>query len=161
MKNSMPRKDFPNDNVKITYSGDAAPSPELINIGRNSCILIHEATMEDGLEEEARYKKHSTMSQAIEAGRKMNAKFVILTHFSNRYAKIPLLQKNVENICIAFDNMQVSLLDLRSMHLIYDPLISMFSKQIDQLERKATQRKDKEERENRKIKSKLLRFNEP
>jgi len=64
--------------------------------------------MEDQLVSEARRKMHSTMSQAINIGKKMNAKFTILTHFSQRYAKIPYMPNNLpSNVGIAFDNMQV------------------------------------------------------
>ena len=39
----------------------------------------------------------------------MNAKFILLTHFSQRYSKVPFLDlPNTENIGIAFDNMSVS-----------------------------------------------------
>ena len=77
--------------------------------GKNSNLLIHEATMEDQLVFEARRKMHSTMSQAINIGKKMNAKFTILTHFSQRYAKIPYMPNNdlPSNVGIAFDNMEV------------------------------------------------------
>lgn len=77
--------------------------------GKNSNLLIHEATMEDQLAFEARRKMHSTMSQAINIGNQMNAKFIILTHFSQRYAKIPYMPNNdlPSNVGIAFDNMEV------------------------------------------------------
>lgn len=83
----------------------------LFLVGKNSNLLIHEATMEDQLVSEARRKRHSTMSQAINIGKKMNAKFTILTHFSQRYAKIPYMPNNdlPSNVGIAFDNMEVLL----------------------------------------------------
>lgn len=75
----------------------------------NSDVLIHEATMEDELASEAIVKMHSTTSQAIDVGKKMKAKYVLLTHFSQRYAKLPRFNDNfAENVGIAFDNMQVS-----------------------------------------------------
>lgn len=65
--------------------------------------------MEDELAQEAIIKMHSTTSQAIDVGRKMNAKNILLTHFSQRYAKLPRFNDNfTENIGIAFDNMMVS-----------------------------------------------------
>lgn len=74
----------------------------------NSDLLIHEATMEDELASEAVIKMHSTTSQAIDIGLKMRAKFILLTHFSQRYAKLPRFDDNfAENVGIAFDNMQV------------------------------------------------------
>lgn len=76
--------------------------------GRESDLLIHEATMEDELMREAQSKLHSTTSQAIKAGLQMGAKFTLLTHFSQRYAKLPRLNDNfTKDVGIAFDNMQV------------------------------------------------------
>lgn len=75
----------------------------------NCDVLIHEATMEDDLEEDAAHKAHSTTSQAITIGQAMKARYTILTHFSQRYAKVPLLNENFsDNVGIAFDNMKVS-----------------------------------------------------
>ena len=51
------------DGFKLTYSGDTMPCVTLIDIGRDSDLLIHEATMEDGMEEEAKKKTHCTISQ--------------------------------------------------------------------------------------------------
>ena len=75
-----------------------------------SDLLIHEATMEDDLWEEAKAKMHCTTSQAIEIGKKMQAKHIILTHFSQRYAKLPrILGENLgHNVGVAFDNMKVT-----------------------------------------------------
>lgn len=80
-------------------------------IGQNSTLLIHEATMEDELAEEARTKMHSTTSQAIQMGRQMCAKYTVLTHFSQRYARLPRLSAHIlhdnASVGVAFDNMQV------------------------------------------------------
>lgn len=75
--------------------------------------MIHEATMEDDLYNEAIKKLHSTTGQAIEISKKMQAKSTILTHFSQRYARMPRVSEETEkvfvtnNIGIAFDNMKV------------------------------------------------------
>ncbi|MFW9936684.1 MAG: ribonuclease Z [Candidatus Thorarchaeota archaeon] len=70
---------------KITYSGDTAPSDNLIKLGKNSDILIHEATFSKELLDIAKEKKHSTSVDAANAAIKMNAKQLILTHISSRY----------------------------------------------------------------------------
>lgn len=76
--------------------------------GKNTDLLIHEATMEDELEDEAQIKMHSTTSQAIKVGQEMDAKFTLLTHFSQRYAKLPRFNDNFSSsVGIAFDNMLV------------------------------------------------------
>lgn len=146
MKNLMKSERYPNETVKITYSGDTLPCDELVYIGKNSDILIHEATMEDDLEREARIKMHSTISQAIDIGRRMNAKFTILTHFSQRYAKIPLMEVVDKSAAIGFDNMEVTLNDLPMMHLMYDPMKMMFSDQFELMEQKTLKRKYQQER---------------
>jgi len=57
-----------------------------------------------------RHSLHSTTSQAIDVGMKMNARFILLTHFSQRYAKVPVFNESFSSqVGIAFDNMKVSL----------------------------------------------------
>lgn len=133
--------------IKITYSGDTMPCPELVDLGKNSTILIHEATMEDELEKEARMKMHSTLSQAIEQGKRMNARHTLLTHFSQRYAKLPRIENNLDaNIGIAFDNMEVTLTDLKHLHLMYPTLKLLFIEQFEEMEQKALKRAYKNQR---------------
>ncbi|XP_053210390.1 ribonuclease Z, mitochondrial-like isoform X2 [Panonychus citri] len=97
---------------KIVYSGDAMPSPELIEPGRDCDLLIHEATFDDELIEEAIFKKHSTFSQAVDMGQEMNAGFTLLTHFSQRYYKAPVLPDSLTgNFGVSFDNMKVQFSD--------------------------------------------------
>lgn len=50
----------------------------------------------------------STTSEAIGVGVRMNAAFTVLNHFSQRYAKIPLLSEDAaERVGISFDHMKV------------------------------------------------------
>ena len=52
----------------------------------------------------------STMPQAIKIGQQMEAKFIMLTHFSQRYSYMPLLPEDLpDNVVIAFDYMKVQL----------------------------------------------------
>lgn len=140
--------------LKITYSGDTMPCNNLINLGRDSTILIHEATMEDDLVHEAKIKMHSTISEAINQGQQMNAKYIILTHFSQRYAKLPRMNTdNMKNVAIAFDNMQVTLRDLENFYMLYPALKALFAEHYEELEQKAIKREFKLER-----KRKLLSF---
>ena len=56
---------------------------------------------------------YSTTSQAISVGEKMNARFILLTHFSQRYAKIPVFNHQFNHkVGISFDNMIVSRLKI-------------------------------------------------
>jgi ribonuclease Z len=87
---------FPPENgqkpLKVSYSGDCRPSWHFGKIGKDTTVLIHEATFDDELAGDAKAKKHSTTSEALGVGAQMDAKAVVLTHFSQRYQKIPVLQ---------------------------------------------------------------------
>ncbi|KAH7632034.1 hypothetical protein B0T09DRAFT_113688 [Sordaria sp. MPI-SDFR-AT-0083] len=74
--------------LKISFSGDCRPSDAFAHIGKGSHLLIHECTFDDELIGEARAKKHSTASEALDVGKKMGARRVLLTHFSQRYPKM-------------------------------------------------------------------------
>lgn len=142
-------KNSNNELIKITYSGDTMPCDDLVELGKNSTVLIHEATMEDDLVDEAKIKMHSTVSQALEQGFKMEAKYILLTHFSQRYAKLPRLESSLEtNVGIAFDNMEVTLSDLPHLHLLYPPLRLMFTEHCEEMEQKSIKRANKLQRQN-------------
>ena len=93
---------FP-DGFKISYSGDCRPSTGFVRIGKGSTVLIHEATFDDELVGDAEAKKHSTTSEAIRVGAGMGASRTVLTHFSQRYQKIPRLQ-GLENRPVQFED---------------------------------------------------------
>ncbi|XVE52052.1 hypothetical protein DITRI_Ditri02bG0089700 [Diplodiscus trichospermus] len=98
---------------KIVYSGDTRPCPDLIDASRGATVLIHEATFEDGLVEEAIARNHSTTKEAIEVGNSAGAYRIILTHFSQRYPKIPVFDEtHMHKTCIAFDMMSINIADL-------------------------------------------------
>jgi ribonuclease Z len=93
--------------------------------------------MEDELVDEARLKFHSTTSEAIEVGKNMNANFTILTHFSQRYAKIPVFnQKFNDRVGIAFDNMRVRMTDLNKLPKMIPTLKCLFVDHIEELKAK-------------------------
>lgn len=146
MENKSNSQYFKDEVLKVTYSGDTMPAEYLVKIGKNSTILIHEATMEDDLEYEAKCKSHSTISQAIQQGKKMEAKYTILTHFSQRYAKIPRMVNEEKNVGIAFDNMELTMDDLPMLHMFIEPLKLMFNEHCQDMEQKALKRQYKQER---------------
>ena len=99
---------------KVTYSGDTIPCESLIELGRDSDILIHEATFSKELSDVAFEKKHSTSVDAANDAKKMNAKQLILTHISSRYQEDAnqLLQDAkliFPNTILAKDLMRISL----------------------------------------------------
>lgn len=75
---------------KFSYSGDCRPSRDFIEIGQGSTLLLHEATFADERQDDAQEKKHCTISEAIAVGKQMGARRILLTHFSQRYSKIPI-----------------------------------------------------------------------
>ena len=76
---------------KFAYSGDCRPSRSFTEIGQGATVLLHEATFDDELRGDAQAKLHSTTSEAIGVGIAMGARRVLLTHFSQRYQKLPVM----------------------------------------------------------------------
>ena len=48
------------------YSGDARPCEALVAAGQGATVLIHEATFEAGMQQDALDKRHSTTTEALE-----------------------------------------------------------------------------------------------
>jgi ribonuclease Z len=57
------------DGWRIVYSGDTRPSTQLAGAGVGATLLMHEASFGDDEYEQAEYKKHSTVSEAIDIAR--------------------------------------------------------------------------------------------
>jgi len=92
---------------KLAYSGDTRPTRSFVDIGRDATLLVHEATFDDELFEEAVAKKHSTIGEAIESGREMGARKTALVHFSQRYPKSPTFGvADSGNVVYGFDYMR-------------------------------------------------------
>lgn len=45
----------------IFYSGDTCPCQNVMNYCQNATLMIHEATFDDSLKDDAHWKKHSTV----------------------------------------------------------------------------------------------------
>jgi ribonuclease Z len=92
---------------KLAYSGDTRPTRSFVDIGRNATLLVHEATFDDELIEEAIAKKHSTIREAIRAGKDMGARKTALVHFSQRYPKAPTFgEDDAADVVYGFDYMR-------------------------------------------------------
>ena len=106
---------------RVIFSGDTRPCSKLTEFGKGAKLLIHEGTFEDDLHEEAMAKKHCTVSEALEVAKKMEADHVVLTHFSQRYPKVPagLFTDSYAGLRVglAFDCMHVH---LNRMEHLYD-----------------------------------------
>ena len=103
------------DGWKLLYSGDTRPCKALQQAGKGCTLLIHEATFEAELTEHAKIKKHSTTEEALQVAAGMGAYRTILTHFSQRYSKLPVALQTAgdapedfaNTAMIAFDGMSV------------------------------------------------------
>ncbi|KAL3936705.1 MAG: hypothetical protein SGBAC_008036 [Bacillariaceae sp.] len=94
---------------RLVYSGDCRPSGALAYAALGADLLIHEATFANGMEAEATLKRHSTVGEALQVASDMKAKAVILTHFSQRYPKVPpVARKHNAPIVFAFDFLRVT-----------------------------------------------------
>jgi ribonuclease Z len=88
---------------KASYSGDCRPSKDFAKIGKGSTVCIHEATFDDELQGDAEAKNHSTTSEALGVAQAMGAKACVLTHFSQRYQKLPVLEHSGDDEANADD----------------------------------------------------------
>jgi ribonuclease Z len=119
---------FPNG-FKVAYSGDCRPSREFARIGQKATLLIHEATFDDELQGDAYAKKHSTTSEALNVGRDMGARRILLTHFSQRYQKIPMMGNadgKDQVAIVAFDYMRVKIEDFAKVVAFRPALIKLY-----------------------------------
>jgi ribonuclease Z len=122
---------------KIVFSGDTRPCDQLTKAAENATVLIHEATFEDTMVDEAIEKRHSTTGEAIGAGRASNSYMTFLTHFSQRYPKIPVIDESFSGkVAVAFDLMTVRLSDLPRVPLI-TPGVKLLFEEEDEKERVA------------------------
>ena len=112
------------------YSGDTRPCRALQEAGKACTLLIHEATFEPELIDHARSKKHSTTEEALQVAASMRAYRTILTHFSQRYCKVPVaLEANdaATAAVIAFDCMSVPLTLLADLPKLSEGVSLLFA----------------------------------
>lgn len=111
--------------------GSVLSSPVIIHIDPASSIIIMQATFEDALVEEAIARNHSTTEEAIEVGNSAGAYRIILTHFSQRYPKIPVFDEtHMHKTCIAFDMMSVNIADLPVLPRVLPYLKMLFRNEM-------------------------------
>ncbi|KAK5579759.1 hypothetical protein RB653_009445 [Dictyostelium firmibasis] len=128
-----------NDGFKLTYSGDTRPCKFLSEIGKNSCVQIHEATFEDEKQMDAISKRHSTVGEALEVGRSMNCKFSLLTHFSQRYPNLKMGTYKDTNYGLAIDLLQISPYQYPLVYKMIEPFSLLFENEVQKkLDKKLT-----------------------
>ncbi|CAG9466997.1 unnamed protein product [Pedinophyceae sp. YPF-701] len=116
-----------NDGWKLVYSGDTQPCARLAAAASGATLLIHEATFEPDLVDQARKKRHSTSAEALETSRASGAFRTVLTHFSQRYPGVPGGLPTTGGLhevpIVAFDGTRVRFGDLPALPLT-TPLIA-------------------------------------
>lgn len=101
--------------IKITYSGDTRPCEEMIQLAKDSTVLIHESTFINKDSTNAEEHAHSTSIDAAYIAKESNSKELILTHISTRYGeeygKIMLneAREMFENTQLAYDFLEIKL----------------------------------------------------
>ncbi|MEW6528345.1 MAG: ribonuclease Z [Candidatus Micrarchaeota archaeon] len=89
---------------KIVYSGDCSPSSNVIKSAKNADLLIHDATYDKKLEDEAKKRSHSTAVQAAEIASEAEVKKLVLTHISGRYSNALQLSQLLKEAKKIFPN---------------------------------------------------------
>ncbi|GAA6036325.1 hypothetical protein JCM8097_001668 [Rhodosporidiobolus ruineniae] len=126
---------------KVVFSGDTMPCAALAEAGKGASLLVHEATIEDDMPEVAEAKGHSTFGQAIDVAVKMEARHLLLTHFSARYPKLPPLSTYFSSssaetadatahrpvVATAFDLMTLRLADFWKVERYRDAMDALLS----------------------------------
>lgn len=121
----------------MVFSGDSMICDSIAIAAKDATLLIHEATFEEEMEEEAILKKHSTTKDAIVTAIKSGAYRTVLTHFSQRYPKIPVLSNSAgkrSSIAIAFDLMSINLADLEKLPLTVEPCMYIFEEEAGEVD---------------------------
>ena len=113
---------------KAIYSGDTRPCQNFVNYAQGASILIHEATLGAGMEEEAKAKKHTSTQEALDVIAQTKPWRAILTHFSPRYKHLSeILPGHKElKVMIAVDHLRLSLSQLEFAYKYLDLLQAVF-----------------------------------
>jgi len=71
--------------LSMAYTGDTRPCPAIPLAAKGVDVLVHEATYKSSEEKLADEHAHSTVGQAADDAKEAGARYLILTHISNRY----------------------------------------------------------------------------
>eukprot|EP01054_Gregarina_sp_Poly1_P002744 Gregarina_sp_Poly_1__2743@NODE_175_length_12037_cov_139_596324_g155_i0_p1_GENE_NODE_175_length_12037_cov_139_596324_g155_i0NODE_175_length_12037_cov_139_596324_g155_i0_p1_ORF_typecomplete_len772_score102_04Lactamase_B_2/PF12706_7/1_6e03Lactamase_B_2/PF12706_7/2_7e28Lactamase_B/PF00753_27/7_5e08Lactamase_B_6/PF16661_5/6_5e05Lactamase_B_6/PF16661_5/1_1e03Lactamase_B_3/PF13483_6/0_2_NODE_175_length_12037_cov_139_596324_g155_i056727987 len=111
--------------VSLCYSGDLMPDLVWTDFVRDCDCLLHEATFEDELENEAKKRLHCTTGDALNVALESSTPLLVLTHFSQRYPSIPKVSTledcNSTLFCTAF-GLDFTRVPLRQLFEI-DPIV--------------------------------------
>lgn len=132
------------ETFKFAYSGDTRPIKRFAELAKNCDLVIHEATLDNDLAEEALIKRHCTFKEALDVCEEMQADHVVLTHFSQRYPKLPELSsltlKNKTGksvpVAISFDMMRIRLGEIDGQAKHFDAISAALAneEEIDKMD---------------------------
>ena len=98
---------------KISFVFDTQLTDACFELAKDSDLVVSEAVYLHELEAKATEYKHMTAQQAAQIASQAGAKELILTHFSQRYKDIAVLEEEAktvfDNVRCAFDFMKVEL----------------------------------------------------
>jgi ribonuclease BN (tRNA processing enzyme) len=116
---SAHRQGQPGSPFVFCFSGDTRPCWRLVQACRQIAarcgasqvdFLLHEATFDENEKEMSLAKKHSTVQEALQVAKDVNAKRILLTHFSQRYKGSLKLDEELQgNVGLAVDGLLVPL----------------------------------------------------
>jgi len=79
----------PRPGRKVVYTGDTRPINRIVEVAKNSDVLIHDCSFSSELQDWAKETKHSTAKEAALTAKEAKVKLLFLTHISARYSKEP------------------------------------------------------------------------
>jgi len=83
---------------KVAIMGDTCDSSELLFLGLDLDVLVHEATMENSLEEKCVEFGHSTPNMAVDVAVSCKTKTLVLFHLSPRYKPLSICHQDSEDM---------------------------------------------------------------
>ena len=81
---------------KITFVADTKACKNAIKIAKKSDLLFCESTFLTELQEKAKETSHLTVKDATDIAKKSKSKKLILTHFSQRYKDLKVIEKEAK-----------------------------------------------------------------
>ncbi|CAG2212396.1 rnz [Mytilus edulis] len=94
----------PRPGRKVIICGDTCWSEELLKVGQNADILVHEATLQNSCKDTAIQNGHSTPDMAADIAQRLDVEKLVLTHYSQRYKPINCTDtENQETVQILYD----------------------------------------------------------